>query len=125
LSSALETSATLRTLLLRYSQAFSIQVAFTALCNGRYTIEERLSRWLLMCHDRVDGDTIPVTHDFLALMLGVRRAGVTIALQILEGDHILKATRGRIEIRDRAELLQTAGGSYGLPEAEYERLMAV
>jgi hypothetical protein len=49
---------------------------------------------------------------------------VTIALQILEGDHILKATRGRIEIRDRAELLQAAGDSYGLPESEYERLMA-
>jgi CRP-like cAMP-binding protein len=124
LRSALDESPTLRSLLMRYAQAYAVQVAFTALANGRYTIEERLARWLLMCHDRVDGNTIALTHEFLALMLGVRRAGVTTALQILEGAHIIKASRGRIEIVDRAELLESAGDSYGLPEAEYERLVA-
>lgn len=124
LRSALASSATLRNLLMRYAQAFSIQVSFTALANGRYTIDERLSRWLLMCHDRVDDNVISLTHEFLALMLGVRRAGVTTALQILEGARIIKASRGRIEILDRDELLEAAGDSYGLPEVEYERLMA-
>jgi CRP-like cAMP-binding protein len=123
--SALDASATLRSLLLRYTQAFSVQVSFTALANGRYTVDERLSRWLLMCHDRVDEDSFMVTHEFLALMLGVRRAGVTTALQILEGAHVIKATRGRVEILDREQLQEVAGDSYGLPEAEYERLIGV
>ena len=120
---ALDESSTLRADLARYAQAFSIQVAFTALANGRFTIDERLSRWLLMCHDRIDGNVIHLTHEFLSLMLGVRRAGVTTALQILEGANIIKASRGRIEILDRAELQEAAGDSYGLPEAEYTRLM--
>lgn len=124
LRAALSASATLRDLLMRYAQAFSIQVSFTALANGRYTIEERLSRWLLMCHDRVDGNVVALTHEFLALMLGVRRAGVTTALQVLEGARIINVSRGRIEILQRAELLEAAADSYGLPEAEYERLMA-
>jgi hypothetical protein len=58
-------------------------------------------------------------------MLGVRRAGVTTALQILEGAHVIKATRGRVEILDREQLQEVAGDSYGLPEAEYERLIGV
>jgi len=124
LRNAFEESASLRQVLLRYAQAFCIQVAFTALANGRYSIDERLARWLLMCHDRVDGDSFPITHEFLALMLGVRRAGVTTALQSLEALEAIKALRGRIEILDRDELIKSAGGSYGVAEAEYERLMA-
>ena len=124
LRDALEESGTLRRLLLRYAQAFTIQVAYTALANGRYGIDARLARWLLMCHDRVDGHTFPITHEFLALMLGVRRAGVTTALQSLESQAAIRAARGRIEIRDRDELVRCAGDSYGSPEAEYERLMA-
>lgn len=119
---ALDASATLRALLLRYAQAFSIQVGFTALANGRFTIDERLARWLLMCHDRVDGDSIALTHEFLALMLGVRRAGVTTAMRVLEGAGIVRTSRGKIEIVDREELLEVAGDSYGMPEAEYERV---
>jgi CRP-like cAMP-binding protein len=123
LRAVLESSATLHKLLLRYAQVFAIQVAYTALSNGRQTIDERLARWLLMCHDRVDGDVIQVTHEFLALMLGVRRAGVTTAIHILEGAKIIRANRGRIEILDRAELQEGAGECYGVPEAEYERLI--
>jgi CRP-like cAMP-binding protein len=106
-----------------YSFAQSVQVAYTALANGRYTIDERLARWLLMCHDRVDGDVVTITHEFLALMLGVRRAGVTTALHILEGAGVIRASRGRIEVLDRDELRDSAGDSYGAPEAEYERLI--
>ena len=114
----------LRTGLLAYAQSFLLQTSGTAYANGRHSIEERLARWLLMCHDRVDGDVVPVTHEFLALMLGIRRAGVTTAVNVLEGAKIVRGNRGRIEILDREELKANAGDSYGAPEAEYERLMA-
>jgi CRP-like cAMP-binding protein len=120
---ALDASAPLRRLLLLYSQAQTIQIAYTALANGRFTIDERLARWLLMCHDRIDGETFPITHEFMALMLGIRRAGVTNALQTLETSGVIKAGRGRIEILDRDELRAGAGDCYGVPEAEYERLI--
>ena len=125
LRDALGSSATLRPLLLRYSQAFSLQLSYTALANGRCTIDERLARWLLMCNDRLDGDIVPLTHEFLALMLGVRRAGVTTALHVLERSSVIAAARGRIEILNRAGLQEATGDSYGVPEAEYERLMSV
>jgi CRP-like cAMP-binding protein len=123
LRAALEENEPLRRIALIYSQAQLVQLAFTALANGRYTIDERLARWLLMCHDRLDTDVLPVTHEFLALMLGIRRAGVTTALHILEGAGIVKASRGRIEVLKRDELRESAGESYGAPEAEYERLI--
>jgi CRP-like cAMP-binding protein len=123
LRTALDTSPSLRRLLLLYSQAQAVQISYTALANGRFTIDERLARWLLMCHDRIDGDAFPITHEFLALMLGIRRAGVTTALQALETSRVIKAGRGRIEILDRDELRAGAGDCYGAPEAEYERLI--
>jgi CRP-like cAMP-binding protein len=116
-------SQSLHQLLLRYVEAFQVQVAHTALSHGSYTIEERLARWLVMCHDRLDGDDLPLVHEFLALMLGVRRSGVTLALQMLEGAGVIHAKRGLVTVRDRAKLLEIAGGSYGVPEAEYRRLI--
>jgi CRP-like cAMP-binding protein len=109
--------------LLRYAEAFQVQVAYTALSHGSYTIEERLARWLLMCHDRLPGDDLPLVHEFLSMMLGVRRSGVTIAIQMLEGTGAIRATRGHIVVRDRAKLEQAANASYGVPEAEYRRLI--
>jgi hypothetical protein len=97
-------------------------MSFTALSNGSNVIGERLARWLLMSHDRVDGDDLNLTHDFLALMLGVRRSSVTDAIHILEGEHCIRAMRGHIHVRDRAKLEQVAGPSYGQPEAAYKRL---
>lgn len=123
LSGALEASPSLKALLLRWVQVLMIQTAQSALANGRYTIQERLARWLLMCHDRLDGDDLPLKHEFIALMLGVRRAGVTEALNILEKRGIIQASRGNIVIVDRARLKETAGDSYGVPEAEYRRLI--
>lgn len=110
---------------LRYAHVFSIQVAHTALCNGRFTIEQRLARWLLMCHDRVDREDIALTHEFLSLMLGVRRAGVTTALRDLVALGALAIHRGIIVIRDRTLLLRAAGEAYGVPEAQYAALMPV
>jgi CRP-like cAMP-binding protein len=123
LHQAIRQSPSLHELLLRYVEAFNVQVAYTALANGRFTVEERLARWLLMCHDRLPGDDLPVVHEFLSMMLGVRRSGVTIAVQTLEGTGAIRANRGHIIVRDRAKLEATANSSYGVPEAEYRRLI--
>jgi CRP-like cAMP-binding protein len=125
LRSAMKESQTLRLSLLRYAQMFATQVTQTALANGRATIEARLARWLLMAQDRFDDRTFPFTHRFLALMLGVRRPGVTVALHMLEGHRLIKATRGMITVTNRAGLETRAAGTYGIPEAEYERLFGV
>jgi hypothetical protein len=77
-----------------------------------------------MCHDRVDGDNLFLTHEFLAMMLGVRRPGVTTTIHVLEGHRLIRATRGMITVRDRAGLERFAENAYGLPEVEYARLMA-
>ena len=81
------------------------------------------SRWLLMCDDRTVGDVIRVTHEFLAVMLGVRRPGVTIGLQILEGRGLIWSKRGEITVRDREGLIGLADGYYGQAEADYLRLL--
>ena len=120
---AIESSRTLHALLLRFVQVFNTQVAATAMSNGDSVIGQRLARWLLMCHDRIDGDELPLTHEFLSIMLAVRRAGVTEALHLLEGAGIIKARRALISILDRERLDEMAGDSYGQPEAEYERLI--
>lgn len=123
LTRAIEASASLRRLLLRYAQAFLLQVSQTALANARAPAEERLARWLVMYHDRQDGDDLSVTHEFLSIMLGVRRPTVTVALQMLEGAGLIKARRGRVLVLDRAGLVAAAGEAYGPAEAEYERLI--
>jgi CRP-like cAMP-binding protein len=109
--------------LLRYAQVLNTQVACTALANGRYKVAQRLARWLLMCHDRTEGDTLPTTHRFLSLMLGVNRPGLTTAVAALEREGIITTKRGTITICDREALLARADASYGVPEAEYERMM--
>lgn len=123
LTRAIADSATLRLLLLRYVQTFLIQTAQTALANASAPAEERLARWLAMYHDRQDGDDLSVTHEFLSLMLGVRRPTVTVALQMLEGAGLVRAQRGRVRVLDRAGLVEAAGPAYGPAEAEYERLI--
>jgi hypothetical protein len=76
-----------------------------------------------MTHDRSEGDEMPLVHDFLALMLGVHRPGVTVAIHSLEGRMLIRGERARIIIIDRKGLEQLAGASYGVPEAEYKRLV--
>lgn len=114
--------ALLLELLLRYNHYAALQLANSALANARYSINERLSRWLLMVHDRLLNDDLPLTHEFLALMLGVRRSGITNELHILEGIHAIRATRGNVRILDRKKLETIAAGSYGSPEQIYEDL---
>ncbi|WPY93556.1 Crp/Fnr family transcriptional regulator [Limimaricola variabilis] len=113
----------LRERLLHYCHALSVQTAHTALANAKLKLDARLARWLLMCQDRTGTDEVPLTHDFLSVMLGVRRAGVTVSLHILEGQGLVRATRGLIRILDREGLEEMVGGCYGVPEAEYARLI--
>ncbi|WP_166652587.1 Crp/Fnr family transcriptional regulator [Enterovirga rhinocerotis] len=119
----LDESASVRMTILRYAQIFTAQIAETGRANARQTVEARLARWLLMAHDRIDGNEIMLTHESLAHMLGVRRPGVTVALHVLEGGRMIRSRRGSIEILDRAKLEDAAQGSYGVPEAEYRRLI--
>ena len=123
LCAAVERSLSLRKLLLRFIHVQFVQTAQAVFVNATYTMEVRLARWLLMCHDRAEGDEVQVTHEFLALMLGAQRSSTTLAVQALEGHRLIKAQRGRVTIRDRKALEAVADGGYSLPEAEYARLI--
>src|SRR5215470_2199567 len=112
----MDQSATLLKWFLRYAQVFSVQAGYAALANARGTIEERLARWILMTRDRVDGDEMVLTHEFIALMLGVRRAGVTGALQAFESKGLIATARGSVTVVDRDGLEESANGLYGTPE---------
>lgn len=120
----IEECTALRRVLLDYIYAFLIQISQTAVATASMTVRERLARWMLMSHDRVDGDELPMTHEFLSLMLTVRRPGITEAVQALEATGAIAASRGLIKIRSRDLLIEMAGGSYGVPEAEYQKLVA-
>jgi CRP-like cAMP-binding protein len=115
----------MRDFFLRYVHTTVLQLAHSALANARYNMHERLARWILMCHDRLDGNNLAVTHEFLALMLGVRRSGVTNELHVLEGLHAIRSTRGNVRVLDREKLIEIAGGCYGVPEREYEKLLGL
>jgi len=124
LCQVMDKSGTMLKCFLRYAHVFNVQSGYTALANARGRIEERLARWLLMSRDRVDDDEMLLTHEFIALMLGVRRAGVTGALQALESKGLIDTARGSITMKDRDGLEEYANGLYGPPEAEFERLFA-
>jgi CRP-like cAMP-binding protein len=112
---AMDASVSLRRVLLRYVHAFMIQITQTALANGYGKIEERLARWLLMAADRTDGSALPLTHEALANMLGVRRSGVTVALQGMERAGHIAHTRGTITVLDREALQKSSNGTYMRP----------
>ena len=122
-ASAIETSASLRHTLTLFAQAHTVQVTCTTLANAVQQTEQRLARWLLMCHDRCGDDSLPLTHEFMAVMLSVRRPSVTNALHILEGEHLIRSERGTVIIRDRGAMERFVGSTYGKPEAEYRRLL--
>jgi CRP-like cAMP-binding protein len=124
LRAAIAESESLRALLLKSANGFMIQTAQTALANGRAKLEERLARWLLMAHDRMTTNAVPLTHEFLAVMLGVRRAGVTVAIHTFEQRGFITTRRGELTVVSRAGLEQVAGSFYGTPEVELERLLS-
>ena len=109
--------------LLLYVQAFLVQVSQTAAANARFSARQRLARWLLMAHDRMTGDQLPLTHEYLALMLGTRRATVSTLIPELESLGAIRNRRGRVVLLDRPKLEEVAGPSYGTPEQEYAHLI--
>jgi len=109
LMGCLETNRDLHRQLLRGVNAFIARLSSTALANGQGTIEQRLARWLLTASERLDTDLLAITHDTLSQVLGVRRAGVTVALHVLEGKHALRSERRRVRILDRDQLIAAAG----------------
>jgi CRP-like cAMP-binding protein len=112
-----------RRLLLRYAQYFADQLSQSVACNRLHTLDERCARWLLMTHDRVDGDAFEITHEFLSLMLGVRRAGVTVAMGTLQAANIVRYTRGRVEVVDRPRLEEASCGCYHITRTAMGRLL--
>lgn len=123
LTATAQASRTLHDLLTRYCHTVMVQISSTALSNAIHQIDERLARWLLMCHDRTEGDHIPITHEFIAQMLAVRRPSVTTALHVLEGNGLIRSERGFVTIRNRQALEDFGRDAYGLAEKEYERLI--
>ena len=123
LRDAMEESAALRKLLLRYAQAFQVQVSLTAACNARHAIEQRLARWLLLAHDRAGADEFSMTHEFMALMLGVRRPGVTIAANTLQKAGLIRYARGRMAVTDRPSLEAASCECYHVARREFARLL--
>jgi CRP-like cAMP-binding protein len=114
LRAALADMPALMPLLLRYADSFLFQVAQAGACNGKHPIEQRLARWLLMEHDRSDGDSFVMTQEFMAIMLGVRRPGVTLAIGALQRAGLVVHGRGHLRVVNRAGLEAAACECYGL-----------
>ena len=111
-----------RRVCLRFAQFFTDQLSQSVACNRLHTLEERCARWLLMTHDRVHGDVFELTHEFLALMLGVRRAGVSVAMGTLQNAGTIRYVRGRVQVLDRERLEQSSCGCYAITRASLDRL---
>jgi CRP-like cAMP-binding protein len=122
---ALEGIPVFRTLLLRYVLVHHGQVARTAACNGRHPVNGRLARWLLMAHDRSNGDEFPMTHEFLSMMLGVRRAGITVAAGSFQKAGYIHYERGCIEVTDRPGLESVACECYGIVRRAQDQLLGL
>ena len=123
LRKAVDESAALRDLLLRYMATFMTQMGRTIVSNLIHSVERRTARWILLYQDRVGCEEIVLTHEELGFMLGVRRASITDALHYLEGERAIMSLRGRLIVRDRARLEALTEETYGYAEAEYQRLL--
>jgi CRP-like cAMP-binding protein len=122
----LEDNPALHKLLLRYSEAMHAQAMQTAACNGRHNLEQRLARWLLMAHDRTDGDTLPLTQEFLSLMLCVYRPSITLVARVLLKAGIISygnSSKGSIIILDREALEDTACDCYKIVQERFKTLL--
>ena len=117
-----ERPSELRQLLQRYIQGFLVQSAQSAACNRLHCIEARLSHWLLACHDRMESDALPLTHEVLGQMLGSSRTTVTLAAGVLQRAGLISYSRGVLTVTNRAELESAACECYGIVRNEFRRL---
>ena len=123
LEAAIEDDAALRLHLARYAQCFHFQVAQTAACNAGHTLEQRLARWLLLARHRIGSDELPLTHEFLSMMLAVRRAGVTVATGTLQQAGLVRNRRGHVTVLNVAGLEEVSCECYRLITAKEEVLL--
>lgn len=123
LTEELKRDGELEPLLMRYALALMKQVAQTAACNRNHHIAQRLARWLLTCHDRVNGDELKLTQEFIAEMLGTRRSGVSEAAVILQEAGLIRYSRGNIMILDREGLEKSSCECYATVKRTSERLL--
>ena len=114
LQNTLESAPRLQRMLSRYAAIRGMQVAQTAACNRLHDTEQRLARWLLMTQDRVDSESLPITHDFLATMLGTDRPSVSLAAGVLQRKELIEYTRGAVKIVNRKKLEASACECYGV-----------
>jgi CRP-like cAMP-binding protein len=116
-------SASLRRVMHRYAHAFFNQVAQSASCNQFHTIQQRCCRWMLMTHDRMEANEFLLTQEFLAMMLGVQRTGVSVAAGALQQDGLILYKRGKVTIMDRPGLERRTCECYGVSKREFDRLL--
>ncbi len=116
-------STSMRAVMLRYAHAFFNQVAQSAACNQFHSIQQRCSRWMLMTHDRMQSDEFLLTQEFLAMMLGVQRTGVTAAAGALQRDGLIRYKRGNVSILDRRALERRTCECYSVSRKEFDRLL--
>jgi CRP-like cAMP-binding protein len=109
--------------LLRYTEAMHAQTMQTAACNGRHALEQRLARWILMAHDRADGDDLPLTQEFLALMLCVQRPSVTVVARTLQQAGIIRYAQGQVTVLERDGLEATACDCYQAVRERFDQLL--
>jgi CRP-like cAMP-binding protein len=121
----LEQSNSMRIVMQHYAHAFFNQVAQSAACNQFHSIEQRCSRWMLMTHDRMQSDHFLLTQEFLAMMLGVQRTGVSVAAGALQRGGLIRYTRGNVTILDRRGLEHRSCECYGVSKKEFDRLLGV
>ena len=118
----IETNSAFRAVLLRYNEALQAQVMQTAACNGRHGLEQRLARWLLMARDRADRDELPLTQDFMAMMLGVHRPSITVTAGILQRAGLIRHANGVVTIIDRPSLKAASCECYAAVQRRYSVL---
>jgi CRP-like cAMP-binding protein len=119
----MDASPPFRAIVLRYNEALQAQIMQTAACNGRHELVQRFVRWLLMAHDRADQDQLPLTQEFMAMMLGVRRPSITVTAGILQKAGLVRYSGGRVTVLNRAGLEAASCECYGAVKRRYATLL--
>jgi CRP-like cAMP-binding protein len=123
LQSEFKHSEHVRNLFVSYSETLLSQVQQTVACNALHTTEERMCRWLLMMHDRAEGEALPYTHEFLSHMLGANRKSVTVAAQSLQQAGLISYRRGRIQVLDRPGLEKASCECYAIVRERFDAFL--
>jgi CRP-like cAMP-binding protein len=123
LRSEFQESERVQNLFVSYSETLLSQVMQSVACNSLHTVEERMCRWLLMMHDRAEGESLTYTHEFLAHMLGANRTSITLAAQSLQNAELISYRRGLIQVRDRAGLENASCECYAIVKARFDAFL--